>query len=281
MEPMMTKTATLGRLQALVRSHPVSVYFAATFAISWSGALLLATPALLHGRPMSKIAGLLMFPAMLLGPCLAGIILTFITRGTGGLKDLFARMRRVRLGAWYAALLIPPGIILGVLLGLDTFVSSMYAPHRFLPGIAFGVIAGFLEEVGWTGFALPAMWAHHSPFSAAVLLGLLWGVWHLPVIDFLGTATPHGSYLVPYFLAFIAAMTAMRLLIAWLYSNTGSVFLAQLMHASSTGSLVVLSPAQVTAEQEVVWYAVYACVLWAAVALIAVTDSRSAVPRNE
>jgi membrane protease YdiL (CAAX protease family) len=252
----------------LVIRNPVGIYFAATFAISWIGALLVAAPGLLHGRSVPKLTGLLMFPVMLLGPCLTGIILTRIGGGASGLKELFARMGRIRLGRWYAALLIPPGMILMVLLGLDKFVSPVYAPNRFLIGIGFGVVAGFLEEIGWTGFAFPEMWARCSWFSAAVLLGVMWGIWHLPVIDFLGTATPHRSYLFLYFFSFIAAMTAMRVLIGWLYFNTRSVFLAQMMHVSSTASLVVLSPPAVSARQEVIWYGIYALILWLAVAVV-------------
>ena len=45
-------------------------------------------------------------------------------------------------------------------------------------------------------------------------------------------------------------MTAMRVLIAWIYTNTKSLLMAQLMHVSSTGSLVVFSAARVTAAQE-------------------------------
>jgi hypothetical protein len=59
-------------------------------------------------------------------------------------------------------------------------------------------------------------------------------------------------------------MTAMRVLIAWLYVNTKSVLMAQLMHVSSTGALVIFSP-PVSAPQEAMWYAVYGCVLWAVV----------------
>jgi membrane protease YdiL (CAAX protease family) len=281
MEPLITKAANRGRWQALVNRNPVSIYFAATFAISWAGALLVAAPSLLHGRSVPKLTGLLMFPAMLLGPCITGIILTRIGGGARGLKDLLARMGRIRLGRWYAALLIPPGMILMVLLGLDKFVSPVYAPNRFLIGIGFGSVAGFLEEIGWTGFAFPAMSAHCSWFSAAVLLGVIWGMWHLPVIDFLGTATPHGPYLLPYFFVFIAAMTAMRVLIGWLYINTRSVFLAQVMHASSTASLVVLSPPAVTARQEVIWYGIYGLILWLVVALVAPrTGVRSKTERS-
>ena len=61
----------------------------------------------------------------------------------------------------------------------------------------------------------------------------------------------------------------MRVLIGWMYINTKSVPLAQLMHASSTGSLVMLSPPRVNACQEVVWYLVYAAALWLIVGLIA------------
>lgn len=73
------------------------------------------------------------------------------------------------------------------------------------------------------------------------------GLWHLPAIDYLGTASPHGSYLIPFFLAFTAAMTALRALMAWIFAGTGSLLLAQLIHAGSTGALVVLSPRAVTA----------------------------------
>jgi CDP-diglyceride synthetase len=108
-----------------------------------------------------------------------------------------------------------------------------------------------------------------NALASAILLGLLWGAWHIPVIDYLGTSTPHGAYWFPFFLAFTAALTAMRVLIAWICSNTKSVLLAQLLHASSTGSLVIFSPPGVTAAQESLWYAVYAAALWLVVAIVA------------
>lgn len=266
----MTRTLTQRerQLRAFVGRHSVTLYFAATFAISWAGALAVAAPILMRGDPLPKMAGLMMFPIMLLGPCLTGIALTRIVDGAIGLKELWAQMRRIRVGGWYAVLLAPPVLILIALLFLKTFVSDTYAPNKFFIGVAFGVVAGFLEEIGWMGFAFRAMSVQRSELSAAVLIGLLWGFWHLPVIDFLGTTSPHGSYLFPYFLAFTAVMTAIRVIIAWLYANTGSVFLAQLMHVSSTGSLVALSPPVVTARQEVIWYGVYAGILWIVVALV-------------
>lgn len=56
------------------------------------------------------------------------------------------------------------------------------------------------------------------------------------------------------------------------YANTSSIFLTQLMHISSTGSLVALSPIAVTARQEAIWYGVYAGILWGVVALVVIKD---------
>ena len=262
--------AQSGKEEGLVRRHAVASYFVLTFAISWLGALVVVAPKLLRGEPVGKFSGILMFPVMLLGPAVSGILLTRVVDGSSGLRDLLSRMRRIRVAApWYLTLLIPPALILIVLRCLKALVSPVYAPNRFFAGVSFGIVAGFFEEIGWMGYAFPKMARTGNALGAAILLGILWGTWHLPVIDYLGAATPHGAYWLRYFLAFAAAMIGMRVLIAWIYTNTKSVALAQLMHASSTGSLVLFSPGGVTARQETMWYAVYAAALWLTVALVA------------
>ena len=66
----------------------------------------------------------------------------------------------------------------------------------------------------------------------------------------------------------------MRVLICWIYSNTDSVLAAQLMHISSTGSLVIFSAPRVSAAQEALWYGLYGITLWVVVAIIAKTYGR-------
>lgn len=255
--------------ESAFRRNPVIAYFTLTFAISWLGALAVAAPHLLRHEPLPKMTGILMFPAMLLGPSLSGVLLTRIFDGPEGLHDLFSRMVRMRVPPrWYAALLIPPILVGTVLFCLRIFVSPVFTPGHFWMGVLFGWPAGFFEEIGWTGFAFPRMTRALNPLAAAVLLGLLWGLWHMPAINYLGTSTPHGKYWLPYFAAFTVAMCAMRVLISWIYSNTGSVLLAQLMHASSTGALVIFSPPRVTGAQEALWYLVYGLALWGFVAAV-------------
>jgi uncharacterized protein len=259
-------SATCGTL--LVR-HPMAAYFALTFVISWMGALLVAAPHLMRQEPLPKITGILMFPAMLLGPSLTGILLTRIVDGRKGVRSLFSRMFQWRLPLkWYTVFFVPPALVLTVLFGLKTIVSPSYAPNFFLMGILFGVPAGYLEEIGWMGYAFPKMRLQSNALAASILLGLLWSIWHLPVIDYLGTATPHGAYWLPFFLAFTSVMTATRVLICWTYSNTKSLLLAQLIHVSSTGSLVIFSVPRLTGGQEAMWYGLYAIGLWVMIAIV-------------
>jgi membrane protease YdiL (CAAX protease family) len=264
-----------GSQEAIIRRYPVVAYFALTFLISWTGALAVAAPHLIRHQPLPKMTGILMFPVMLLGPSLAGIVLTRIVDGKSGLRTLFSQMFRSWVPpGWYAVLFIPPVLVLTVLLLLQRFVSPVYAPNRFFMGILFGIPAGFLEEIGWMGYAFPKMRSQSNGLTPSILLGLFWALWHLPVINYLGTVTPHGVYWLRFFLAFSLAMTAMRVMIAWIYTNTKSVLLAQLMHVSSTGSLVIFSAARVTAWQEAMWYALYGTVLWAVVGIVVKTFGR-------
>ena len=271
----MTSQASIPvRGSSVFQRYPVLSYFLLTFLVSWSGALAVAAPHLFfkNGLPLPKVTGILMFPAMLIGPSLVGIMLWRFVGGTAGVQSLFAKIFRWRVaGKWYAALLIPPVLVIVVLTCLQKTLSPMFGPNHFYLGILFGVPAGVLEEIGWTGYAFPIMSERLQPFSAAIILGVLWAFWHLPVINFLGAAAPHGQYWVHFFLAFTLAMTAMRVLISWIYFHTQSVLLAQLMHISSTGALVIFSPA-VTPAQEAMWYALYGCVLWAVALTIVLRD---------
>lgn len=256
-------------IKSFLQRHPVATYFGVAFLLSYGGFLVVEAPKLLRGERIQPSDALLLFPVIVIGVGLVGIALTRMVDGRSGLRDLFSRMRRWRVGArWYAVLLLPPCLYLALLLSLRVLVSPNFAPGFFPIGIVFGLVAGFFEEIGWTGYAFPKMQLKQSPLSASLLLGVLWGLWHAPVVDYLGAAAPHGVYWLPFFLDFIALAAALRILICWIYSNTRSVLLAQLMHASNTGFLVIFGASHTSPAQETLSYALYAAILWAIVALV-------------
>jgi membrane protease YdiL (CAAX protease family) len=244
-----------------VRRWPLYAFFAIAYGASLLALAIIGLPSL-DASGGTPLAPLLVFPVMVMVVGGAGVALSAIVAGRDALRQLLRGAGRwhVRPG-YYLAPLVPPACILAALLSLRAIVGPAFAPNLFPIGLAFGLIAGFLEELGWSGFAYPRLRVRVGPFRGAVVLGLLWGLWHLPVVDSLGAASPHGKALPLFFVAFVLVLTALRVLIAWVYTRTGSLLMAQCTHASSTGFLVVLGAAHVTGAQEALWYAVYGALL--------------------
>ena len=269
------------KVDAFARRHAVVTYFVLAFAISWVGCIVVAGPKCVRSQSMQLADGLLVFLVMLLGASSSAVALTAYLDGRDGLRELFFRMKEWRVGArWYFAPVVFPVLIVLVVLALSVLVSGEFA-LAFAPlGIAVGLMAGFFEEIGWTGYALPRMLGKRSALAAAVCLGLLHTSWHL-MADFLIASGTRGVYWLPHFAAFVVSMTAMRVFVVWVYANTRSVLLAQLMHASSTGFLAVLVPLSLSPASDTLFYATYGVVLWVAVATIVAVFGKNLVGRKE
>lgn len=271
-------------IRDVIRRHPLVVYFSLAYAISIIALIVIGLPDLSGKSPVPS-SSFVMFPILVVVVGASGFVLTSVTDGRQGVRELGRRMSRWRLGRWALVLLVPPLGITAVLAFFRLVASPAFAQQPTLGfalfGLGIGVAAGFFEEIGWTGFAYPRMSARFGPLGGALVLGVLWGIWHFPVVDSLGAASPHGAYLPEFFASFVAAMVAMRVLIAWLYTNTGSVLAAQLLHACSTASLVALSAPRVSPGQEALWYAAYAALLWIVVAVVVVRFGRGLARQPE
>jgi membrane protease YdiL (CAAX protease family) len=255
-------------IRAHIQRHAVVSYFALAFLVAWGGCFVAIGPKFIRGEALQFTDALLVFPLLLIGPSLAGIVMAYLVDGKSGLRDLFSRMSLWRVGArWYSAILVFPVLILAVQLGLVSILSWDFAPYFFPMGFLIGLLAGFFEEIGWTGFALPKMQLKHSALAVGIYLGVIHSVWHLAA-DYLASSGARGVYWLPHFAMFLVSMTAMRVLVVWVYANTRSVLLAQLMHASSTGFLSILVPLSLSPANDTIFYAVYAVILWIAVAIV-------------
>lgn len=169
----------------------------------------------------------------LFGPAIAAAIVG----GRSGVRDFVARARRWRFPVrWYAvAVLLMPvcyAVALGVegaLFGLD--VRGLWirnSPTFLLASLAWMLFVTWGEEIGWRGFALPRLLGLGlSPWSASLLIGVVWGLWHLPVYLMPGQSP------MPFSL-FIALTAGQSLIYTALYLRSGGSLLpAVLLHTAT------------------------------------------------
>jgi hypothetical protein len=120
----------------------------------------------------------------------------------------------------------------------------------------------------------------NNPLKAGFFLGVLWACWHM-LADFSGNIVNLSltEWIAWFVIYWILPLTAYRILMTWVYSHTRSVFVAQLMHASYTGWLIILSPA--TPNTDLLWEAIFAVSLWILVGLVAISQRRQVLRHNE
>ncbi len=267
----MTQVAPLA---AWLRRRPLRGYVLLAFGLSWGGILLILVATGFDLAPMGPWETGGVAALMLLGPSLAGLVMTMLLEGRAGLRAMLARLRTWRVGlVWYAvALLTVPLLLLGTLGGFGALADPAFAPRFQWWLFAAGLIAGLFEEIGWTGFATPRLLARHRLGRAGLWLGAVWALWHL-LVDFRYNAgTMGGAWLLEFAIVYLATLTPYRILMMWVYAKTQSLLLAMLMHASFTGWLLVLDPGTSFA-QGLLWQAVFAAMLWLTVALVLTRDA--------
>jgi membrane protease YdiL (CAAX protease family) len=276
----------MAALKALVIRYPVTTYFSLTFAISWGGLLAVGGPGGLSGTVWQSDPRLpFLVAAMLAGPSVAGVLLTVIVSGREGMGELLARLWRWRVGArWYViALLTAPIVFTGIHLALSlvwpAFLPAVFSTSDrtslLLPALMGGLAAGFFEELGWTGFAVPRLRRRSGLFVTGVLVGVPWGAWHLLTNNiWIGSAfsgaVPISLFLVLNGLSLaVGQLPAYRVLMVWVYERTGSLLVAMLMHASLSACLIVFSP-PVTGVVFLTYAFVVGAVWWIVVAVVVV-----------
>jgi uncharacterized protein len=262
--------------RSFIERHALPAYYVLTFAISWGGILLAV------GRDRFFATGTTMAVAgivSLAGPSVAGVLLTGLVDGRAGLRQLISRLRQWRVGArWYAMALLTGPLVLGATVFGLSLASPEFRPDIVTAdgklgiaaaGIAVGLVGPFLEELGWTGFALPRLRRRYGVFTTGLWMGLLWGAWHFPL--FAGDKDPQDT--VPAALLVAALLFAWlipyRVLMVWVYDRTGSLLLAYLMHAPITATIYILGSEVTSGAAVVTQVLVWGACFWVIVAIVA------------
>ena len=212
-------------------------FFALAFAFTWFfwGLGVLGERGVLPALPGFTVIGTF-------GPLVAAVVLTAREGGRDGLRSLLGRVARWRVSpVWYGVALLGPlaltlaAISLHVALGGRTPDPASLAgslPTVLLVSVYMLVFVALGEEVGWRGYALPALQARHGALASSVILGIVWALWHLP--QFFNPATLYGD--LP-FVLFLAYLVPFAVLITWVFNSTGgSVLIVMLVHAVMNAS---------------------------------------------
>ncbi len=220
------------RLSSVVNQHPLITFFVLTYAIAWS----LWLPLVVLQETISATQGLILVLLGSAAPSLLAIVLTAMVLGRGDLRKLLGRLLIWRVNPlWYAVVVLGPvalaggmvafNVLLGgpaISLGVPLLTAVIMLAFSIFPGSALG------EEIGWRGYALPRLQAGRSALSASLMLGVVWGFYHLPLY-FTGQASRPLSI----FPLFVVSTIAVSVIITWMYNGTGgSLLLVVLLHAT-------------------------------------------------
>jgi membrane protease YdiL (CAAX protease family) len=211
-------------------------FFVATFCFSW--ALWVPMALFSQGIISIQIPPILGIVVGGLSPSFTAVALTIVKEGKQGIRALFARLLRWRVAIqWYLFCLFAPAVIMLCAIALSALFENkpLELPKignwaavavLFLFTLILGGPLG--EEIGWRGYALPRLLANHRALSASLIVGVLWGLWHLPLFwirPSLQADIPIGW--------FMASILAESVLYTWVHMHTrGSLLLAILFHAA-------------------------------------------------
>jgi membrane protease YdiL (CAAX protease family) len=266
-----------------IKTRTLPIYFVLAFAVSWGAILISVGP---DGLPVTADQLGVLVVAMLLGPSLAGILSTGLTSGRDGFRELFSRLLHWRVSArWYTiALVTAPLSTAVVLLALSLFSpefptalsTSDDKVTLVIMWIVGGLMVGFFEELGWTGFAIPRMRMKYGVFTTGLLVGLLWGAWHFLVnweSDTFSGALPLALLLARLF----TWLPAYRILMVWIYDRTESLLVVTIMHVSLVATTGIIDPV-LEGVSLLIFLLAKAVVFWIIVVAVLLTQRRRVQP---
>jgi membrane protease YdiL (CAAX protease family) len=207
----------------------VALFLAITFGITWSIAIaVLGFSSWFEAHFGALTATSPFFYAAVWAPNVAALALTALRGGGAAVRDLLARLVRVRVApwVWFAALAFYPALMLVV-----QFVGLAFGRPLVTADVWLGVVVGVVnlpalalgplgEELGWRGYLLPRLLQRMQPAVAGLMLGVVWMVWHIPA--FFASGLPQSGMALP---VFAIAGVALSMFVTWLFVNANQSIL--------------------------------------------------------
>jgi membrane protease YdiL (CAAX protease family) len=181
-------------------------------------------------------------------PAVATVIGVGVLRGRAGLAELGRRLLTWRVGWWwYPVVLLAPLVFSLTVAGLAVLLGQPWPEVRppFLALTLGGLLVTLLililtdgigEEVAWRGYLLPRLLERRGPVVASLVLGVIWWLWHLPLVWTAGAAI-EGQ---PLWLLLVDLLAKSLIFTAVFLCTKGSLLIAILLHA--TTNLFAVSP---------------------------------------
>lgn len=194
------------------------------------------------------------------GPLIAGLVMTRAAGGAHGQRDLLRRIVRWRVAPrWYLTVFALPlataamALIAALISGWRFSDMSPLLPLSLLvPYFLFvTVFTGLWQEPGWRGFVLPILQRRLTAENASWVVGIIWGLWHVPFVFYYNLAAGAPAVmLLPLLAGLTVGIVGWSICITWVYNSTNSVFLVILLHGwyNTVNTFLVLPTQNVMAQ---------------------------------
>jgi uncharacterized protein len=168
-----------------IRRYPLVTFFLLAFGLTW----VVWVPRA-GGAPLDTVG-----MAWTWAPAIAALLAAALTGGGAALGELGARLVHWRVGwQWYLVVILGPAAFSLVVAGVYVMLGGSWADAA-PPAIREGTLLllplflailtltdGLGEELAWRGFALPRLLSRHNALVASLILGVIWALWHLPLV---------------------------------------------------------------------------------------------------
>ena len=215
-----------------MRQRDLIPFFVMTFLIAWGilGLYIFASEIMIRlfgnltgGHPLFYLA--------VYAPAISALVLIFYRHGIQGMRLFLSRLLLWRASIyWYVMLVfIVPLVFYMAALFKQGAVDTLFpfaSVTAYLSALSLMAIKGPIEEIGWRGLALPMLQRRMAPIWAALLLGVIWAIWHLPA--FMLGGTPQSAWaLTPFFVGTVA----LSIIVTPLFNHSrGSILLPAFFH---------------------------------------------------